>query len=313
MSDTRSEAADWFRRRTSRAADEDAAALADARTDRVSVVLPARDESATIGTIVTALRRELIEQVGLVDEVLVVDSRSGDGTGSRALDAGAVVHRVEAHGRDGGKGEALRAGLAHMSGDVGVFLDADVVDFDPTIVAGLIGPLLRDPELVLVKGFYDRPWSGEGARAIGGGRVTELVARPLIRRMEPRLSGLAQPLAGECAFRREPLLRLPFVSGYGVEMGLLLQVLDTHGLDALAQSDLGVRVHSHQDLDALARMAVQVESAVTLCRDGTRDHLEEFRTVFARSAGGTMEMHRERVHTWLLPPLSRPSRRDAGR
>jgi glucosyl-3-phosphoglycerate synthase len=162
----------------------------------------------------------------------------------------------------------------------------------------------------MVKGFYDRPWSvpggGAGPRAAdgqSGGRVTELVARPLLRRVEPRLLGFIQPLAGECAFVREPLLRLPFVSGYGVEIGMLLQVLRAHGLDALGQVDLGVRRHSHQDLDALARMTVQLESAVSLCLDGG-SHLAGERVAFLRGASDTVEMRRERIHTWLLPPLA---------
>jgi glucosyl-3-phosphoglycerate synthase len=148
-----------------------------------------------------------------------------------------------------------------------------------------------------VKGFYDRP--GDGG---GGGRVTELVARPLLRHHAPQLLGFAQPLAGECAFVREPLLRLPFVSGYGVETGMLLQVLRTHGLDALAQTDLGVRVHSQQDLHALAKMTIQIESAVTLCLHGG-SHLEGTHVMFTRNDDGAMEMCSEPVRTWLLPPL----------
>lgn len=296
MSDAR-EAAAWHRRRTFPTTDdaEEVAGLLDGR--RVSVVLPARDEEATIGPIVKSIRRQLVEQVGLVHEIIVVDSRSSDETAKRAAAARATVYRVGPRGRDGGKGGAMQTGLARMSGDVGVFLDADIEDFDPAFVVRLLDPLLRDPSLVMVKGFYDRPSPGGG-----GGRVTELVARPLLRRAEPRLLGFTQPLAGECAFVREPLLRLPFVSGYGVEIGMLFQVLRVHGLDALGQVDLGVRLHSHQDLDALARMTVQLESAVSLCVDGGT-HLAGERVAFFRTAAGAMEMRRERVHTWLLPPL----------
>ena len=296
MSDAR-EAAAWFRRRTLPTTD-DAEKVADLLAGRrVSVILPARDEETTIGPIVTSIRRQLIEQVGLVHEIIVVDSRSSDSTAERAARAGAMVYRVGPRGRDGGKGGAMQTGLARMSGEVGVFLDADIEDFDPAFVVGLLDPLLRDPSLVLVKGFYDRPTPGGG-----GGRVTELVARPLIRRVEPRLLGLTQPLAGECAFVRAPMLRLPFVSGYGVEIGMLLQVLRAHGLDAIGQVDLGRRRHSQQDLDALARMTVQVENAVSLCLEGGT-HIAGERIAFLRSAGGAMEMRRERVHTWLLPPL----------
>ena len=297
MSDAR-DAAAWFRRRTFATTDDasEVAGLLEGR--RVSVILPARDEEATIGPIVKSIRQRLVEEAGLVHEVIVVDSRSSDATAQRAAEAGAMVYQVGPRGRDGGKGGAMQTGLARMSGDIGVYLDADVEDFDPAFVIRLLDPILRDPSLVMVKGFYDRPSPGGG-----GGRVTELVARPLLRRVEPRLLGFIQPLAGECAFVREPLLRLPFVSGYGVEIGMLLQVLRAHGLDALGQVDLGVRRHSHQDLDALARMTVQLESAVSLCLDGGA-HLAGERVAFLRGASGTVEMRRERIHTWLLPPLA---------
>ena len=296
MSDAR-EAAAWFRRRTFASTDDasEVAGLLEGR--RVSVVLPARDEESTIGPIVTSIRKRLVDEVGLVHEIIVVDSRSSDATAESAARAGAMVYRVGPRGSDGGKGGAMQTGLARMSGDVGVYLDADIEDFDPAFVVRLLDPILRDPSLVMVKGFYDRPTPGGG-----GGRVTELVARPLLRRFEPRLLGLTQPLAGECAFVRAPLLRLPFVSGYGVETGMLLQVLRAHGLDAIGQVDLGVRRHSQQDLDALARMTVQVENAVTLCLDGGT-HVAGERVAFLRGPSGAMEMRREHIHTWLLPPL----------
>ncbi len=291
------EAAAWFRRRTLATTDDAGEVAGRLAGRRVSVVLPARTEESTIGPIVRAIRHELVEKAGLVHEVIVVDSRSTDDTAQRAARAGAMVYRVGPRGRDGGKGGAMQTGLARMSGEVGVFLDADIEDFDPAFVVRLLDPLLRDPSLVMVKGFYDRPSPGGG-----GGRVTELVARPLLRRIEPRLLGLTQPLAGECAFVREPMLHLPFVSGYGVEIGMLLQVLRAHGLDALGQVDLGVRLHSHQDLDALARMTVQLENAASLCVDGGT-HLAGERVAFRRAKNGAMELRRERIHTWLLPAL----------
>jgi glucosyl-3-phosphoglycerate synthase len=291
------EAAAWFRRRTLPTTDDPEEVADQLAGRRVSVILPARDEETTIGPIVTSIRRQLIEKVGLVHEIIVVDSRSSDSTAERAARAGAMVYRVGPRGRDGGKGGAMQTGLARMSGEIGVFLDADIVDFDPAFVVRLLDPLLRDSSLVLVKGFYDRPTPGGG-----GGRVTELVARPLLRRLDPRLLGLTQPLAGECAFVRAPLLRLPFVSGYGVETGMLLQVLRAHGLDAIGQVDLGVRLHSQQDLDSLARMTVQLENAASLCLEGGT-HIAGERVAFRRGPAGAMEMRRERVHTWLLPPL----------
>jgi glucosyl-3-phosphoglycerate synthase len=296
LSDAR-EAAAWFRRRTLPTTDDAEEVAGRLAGRRVSVILPARNEETTIGPIVSSIRRQLIQQVGLVHEIIVVDSRSSDSTAERAARAGAMVYRVGPRGRDGGKGGAMQTGLARMSGEVGVFLDADIEDFDPAFVVRLLDPLLRDPSLVMVKGFYDRPSPGGG-----GGRVTELVARPLLRRIEPRLLGLTQPLAGECAFVRAPLLKLPFVSGYGVETGMLLQVLRAHGLDAIGQVDLGVRLHSQQDLDSLARMTVQVENAATLCLDGGT-HVAGERVAFIRNPSGAMELRRERIHTWLLPPL----------
>ncbi len=298
MSDL-TDAEDWFRRRNLQSTSDadEVVGLLDGR--RVSVVLPSRNEEATVGPIVRSIRENLVERVGLVHEVLVVDSRSTDGTAERAAEAGAMVYRVGPRGADGGKGGAMQAGLARMSGDVGVYLDADVQDFDPSFVVRLLAPILRDPSLVLVKGFYDRP--GDGG---GGGRVTELVARPLLRRHAPQLLGFAQPLAGECAFVRAPLLRLPFVSGYGVEVGMLLQVLRAHGLDALAQTDLGERIHSQQDLNALARMSIQIESAVTLCLQGG-SHLEGTHVLFTRDGDRVMQMGSEPVRTWLLPALIR--------
>jgi glucosyl-3-phosphoglycerate synthase len=290
-------AEEWFRRRTLPTTSDAEEVVGLLAGRRVSVILPSRNEEATVGPIVRSIREQLVERTGLVHEVLVVDSRSTDGTAERAAEAGAMVYRVGPRGADGGKGGAMQAGLARMSGDVGVFLDADVKRFDPAFVVRLLAPLLRDPSLILVKGFYDRP--GEGG---GGGRVTELVARPLFRRHAPELLGFAQPLAGECAFVRKPLLRLPFVSGYGVETGMLLQVLRTHGLDALAQTDLGVRVHSQQDLHALARMTIQIEAAADLCLGGG-SHLEGTHLVFSRDDDGAMQIESEPVRTWLLPPL----------
>jgi glucosyl-3-phosphoglycerate synthase len=301
--DGRATARDWFARRTfgpTHLDPAEVAALKDGR--RVSVVLPARDEGATVGTIVTAVRERLVDATGLVDEVLVIDSRSTDDTVERARAAGAVVRAADdGTGPDGGKGAAMRAGVQHMTGDVGVFLDADVLDFGVDFVTSLLGPLLADPTLALVKGFYDRPWNGADSptRPSGGGRVTELVARPHLQRRAPDLAAFAQPLAGECAFHRDVLRPLRLVSGYGVDIGLLLQVAGRHGLDALAQVDLGRRVHRHQDLDALGRMALQVAAAFELVLD-VRDEVVDVRTTVARGAGGAPELREERVATWLL-------------
>ncbi|HEY8534679.1 MAG TPA: glucosyl-3-phosphoglycerate synthase [Micromonospora sp.] len=229
----------------------------------VSVVLPARDEAATIGAIVTTIREHLMERLPLVDELIVVDSRSSDGTAEVAAAAGARVVSQEEMTRGlprlDGKGDALWCGLLAASGDVVAFLDADLREFQPRFVTGLLGPLLTDPSVDFVKAFYHRPLAQTGmVDAEGGGRVTELVARPLLNLFWPELAGFVQPLAGEYAGRRALLDQLPFVSGYGVETAMLIDVFEKVGLDALAQVDLGERLHRHQSIEALGRMAAQI-------------------------------------------------------
>ncbi|GGS89425.1 glucosyl-3-phosphoglycerate synthase [Planobispora rosea] len=250
----------WLRGRTSSSEDWPLSWLLAAKEDTtVSVVLPARDEDETVGEIVSAIRRDLMDAVPLVDELVVIDSRSTDDTAARAAAAGARVAAQDEILPDlkplDGKGEALWKSLAATSGDLLVFVDADLREFDTSFVTGLLGPLFGDPDVVYVKGCYDRPLRDIGN---GGGRVTELVARPLLNLHWPLLAGFVQPLAGEYAGRRSALERVPFVTGYGVELGLLIDLLDLYGLDALAQVDLGRRVHSHQSTDALGVMAAQI-------------------------------------------------------
>lgn len=258
------EVREWLVRRSSRATEWPAKRLMMAKGDtRVSVVIPARDEAATVGTIVAVIRRHLIERLPLVDELIVVDSGSSDATPTVAAAAGATVvaqEEVLAHLPPlQGKGEALWKGLAASSGEVVSFIDADLRGFTPGFVTGLLGPLLTDPTVAYVKGFYHRPLVvASTTLSDGGGRVTELVARPLLNLHWPALAGFVQPLAGESAGRREVLERLPFVTGYGVEFGLLVDLLDLVGLDALAQVDLGQRLHKHQSTEALGRMAGQI-------------------------------------------------------
>ncbi|SDG99172.1 glucosyl-3-phosphoglycerate synthase [Klenkia brasiliensis] len=262
------DAAALLARRTGAVGDHDPATLlAEKRRQglTVSVVLPARDEADTVGTIVTTLRRAWQEEVPLVDEVVVVDSDSVDDTAAVAAAAGARVVAVDAvlpHlGRlpGGGKGEALWKSLAVTSGDLLVFMDADLVDVDPGYVPGLLGPLLTDPTVGYVKGVYDRPLATtEGLVPTGGGRVTELLARPLLNALWPELAGVIQPLGGEYAGRRHLLEQVPFVSGYGVEFGLLVDLTRLAGVQTLAQVDLGTRRHTHQGDAALGRMAGQI-------------------------------------------------------
>ncbi|WP_433790359.1 glucosyl-3-phosphoglycerate synthase [Actinoplanes sp. CA-252034] len=254
----------WTTYRTGHAGRWSAEGLAAAKgRTTVSVVIPARNEEATIGAIVATIRRELIERVPLVDEIVVVDSRSSDATPLVARRAGARVVSQDQVTRGlprmEGKGDALWAGLAASTGDVVAFVDGDLHDFSAHFVTGLLGPLLTDPSVEFVKGFYHRPLTGTASvETDGGGRVTELAARPLINLFFPELAGFVQPLAGEYAGRRRTLESIPFVSGYGVEIGMLIDLVDHVGLDALAQVDLGERKHRHQGTEALGRMAAQI-------------------------------------------------------
>ncbi|MEV6032327.1 glucosyl-3-phosphoglycerate synthase [Nonomuraea sp. NPDC052116] len=256
---------EWYGPHSSTAAEwpVDALMLAKGSTT-VSVILPARDEERTVGDIVRVIRRDLVERVPLVDEILVVDSNSIDATAERAREAGARVvaqNEVLSHLPPlTGKGEALWKGLAASRGDIVVFVDADLLNFGAHFVSGLVGPLLVDSDISFVKATYERPFTGEDGvvRRAAGGRVTELVARPLINMFWPELAGFAQPLGGEYAARREVLEQVPFVTEYGVEFGLLVDLLQLVGLDAMAQVDLGSRTHTHQSMSALGRMAGQI-------------------------------------------------------
>jgi glucosyl-3-phosphoglycerate synthase len=258
--DVHHQAERWYAQRTSRAADFPVQRLLQVKGEtRVSVILPALDEEPTVGAIVAAVRG-LADRTGLVDEVLVIDSGSVDQTAKVAAAAGATVyHRDDIlpdWGSYPGKGEVLWKALHVAVGDVLVYVDADLTDFGEHYLLGLLGPLLTDESVLLVKAFYDRPLLD--IAAAGGGRVTELMARPLLNALRPELAGVVQPLAGEYAARRSLLERLPFAAGYGVETGLLLDTVAAHGLDVVAQVDLGQRTHGHQDTAALGRMAATI-------------------------------------------------------
>lgn len=246
----------------------DAASLVAAKDGRrVTVCLPARDEEATVGAIVAIVRRRLVENHPLVDEVLVVDDGSSDDTAAAAQAAGARV--VDSGGE--GKGDAMQAGLAAATGDLIVYCDADVTSFCAPYVVGLLGPLLSDDAVTFVKGFYERPYAGRPGE---GGRVTELVAKPLLRTLLPALAGFRQPLAGECAGRREVLERVPFVRGYGVDIALLVDVAHRFGVDTMVQVDLGRRVHRNRPLAELGPQAEAVLRTV-LARTGRGEPVAE--------------------------------------
>lgn len=246
---------------------------------RVSVVVPAKDEAATVADVVGGIRAELVERAArdhghpLVDELVVVDSDSRDGTAEIARAAGAVVHASAAIrpdlGTHPGKGEALWKSLFVTSGDLLVFVDADLRLWGTHFVTGLLGPLLAHPQTQLVKGYYDRVLDREGeAASTQGGRVTELVARPLLDLWWPELAGVIQPLAGEWAARRELMSSLTVPTGYGVEIATLLDTYARHGLDAIAQVDLGVRAHEHQQDHDLAVMAAELLAVARSRCDG---------------------------------------------
>ncbi|MHB8438865.1 MAG: glucosyl-3-phosphoglycerate synthase [Acidimicrobiales bacterium] len=225
----------------------------------VSVCVPARDEQDTVGDVVRTVVGELTSAGGgadLVDEVVVVDDGSHDDTAAVSALAGARVVRSESAG--GGKGAAMALGLASTSGDLVAFLDADVRDFGAHFVTGLLGPLLTDADVQMTKAFYERPLHGEPA---GGGRVTELMARPVIDQLFPELGGIRQPLAGEQALRRSALARITLEPGYGVELGLLVDVAERFGVSSIAQVDLGTRVHRNRPIEQLRLHASDVLAA----------------------------------------------------
>ncbi|MET0421278.1 MAG: glucosyl-3-phosphoglycerate synthase [Acidimicrobiia bacterium] len=227
----------------------------------VSVCLPARNEEATVGQIVATVRRTLVQRGGLVDEVIVIDDGSTDATAEAATYDGARVVAVDdltsqvGVGTGGGKGNAMWLSLYACEGDIICWVDADIRNFGEHFITRLLTPLLTDPAVGYVKGFYRRPLHGE---ATGGGRVTELMARPVISSLFPHLASFVQPLSGEYAGRRSLLESVPFVEGYGVEIGLLIDLVARYGSDALTQVDLGVREHRNRPLEQLAPQAMAV-------------------------------------------------------
>ncbi len=234
----------------------------------ISLGLPALNEETTVGLVISVLKRALMDEVPLLDEIVLIDSGSTDRTVAIAHELGVPVvdhHDLlpEAGPPLRGKGEALWKSLAALKGDIIVWVDTDIENMGPQFVYGLIGPLLAEPRIQYVKGYYRRPIrTTEGLAAEGGGRVTELTIRPLFNLFYPALTGLIQPLAGEYAGRRAALEKVPFFSGYGVETGLLIDLLDQFGLSAIAQVNLGERVHRNQTLGALSVMSFAIIQVV---------------------------------------------------
>jgi nucleotide-binding universal stress UspA family protein/glycosyltransferase involved in cell wall biosynthesis len=233
----------------------------------ISLALPALNEEETVGNVIQTIKQSLVLDVPLLDEIVLIDSNSEDHTReiAQSLDIPVYVHQsiLPEYGSRRGKGEALWKSLYCTRGDLVIWLDTDIVNIHPRFVYGLIGPLLLRPDIQFVKGFYKRPLKvGDKIQAGGGGRVTELTARPLLNLFYPELSGVIQPLSGEYGGRRLALEQLSFFSGYGVEIGLLIDVFDKFGLNSIAQVDLQERIHHNQPLEALSKMSFAIIQAV---------------------------------------------------
>jgi glycosyltransferase involved in cell wall biosynthesis len=242
-------------------------ALKEKQSITISLALPALNEEKTVRKVITTIKKALMEDVPLLDEIVLIDSNSTDQTReiARELDIPVHIHQelLPELGARRGKGEALWKSLLVTKGDIVAWIDTDIVNIHPRFILGIIGPLLLNPNIHFVKGFYRRPLKVDGkTQAGGGGRVTELTARPLLNLFYPELSGVVQPLSGEYAGRRESLEKAIFFSGYGVEIGLLIDIFDRYGLGAIAQVDLLERIHHNQELEALSKMSFAIIQTV---------------------------------------------------
>lgn len=257
-------------------------ALKEKQNVTISLALPALNEEETVGKVIMTAKGELMERVPLLDEIVLIDSNSKDRTREIAQDLGVPVYIhqeiLPQYGARIGKGEALWKSLYVTRGDIVLWIDTDIVNIHPRFLYGILGPLLLRPDMVFVKGYYRRPITLNGkTESSGGGRVTELTARPLLNLFYPELSGVIQPLSGEYGGRRSALERMPFSSGYGVETGLLIDILEKYGLNAIGQVDLLERVHHNQRLEALSKMAFAIIQTVVrrLERRYERNFLED--------------------------------------
>jgi glucosyl-3-phosphoglycerate synthase len=254
----------------------DIEALAALKTgSRISVCIPTLNEAETIGAIVETIRSRLMDEVPLIDELLVIDSNSSDATRSIANNAGAQVFRsadiAPETGSHTGKGENLWKALHATTGDIVCYLDGDIANFHTGFVTGLIGPLLNNSEIDYVKAYYERPLTqGDALHSTGGGRVSEILVRPLISLFYPELSGILQPLSGEYAARRSVLESLAFPTGYGVEIAHLIDLAQDGKTGRIAQTDLVKRIHRNRDDGELGDTAFAILKVVLrrLERDG---------------------------------------------
>lgn len=225
----------------------------------ISVIIPALNEASTVGMIVSCIKKTLVEEFPIVDEIVVMDGESSDSTATEALKAGAKVFSVDDSFpvvKCKGKGVALWKSQFLTSGDILIFIDSDIIDFDERFVCGLLGPLLLQDEYDFVKAFYKRPLVlGSDVYENQGGRVTEILVRPLLSALIPELAYFYQPLAGEYAVTRSLMEKLPVFSGYGVEIGLLIDIYYAYGLSRVAQVDMGKRRHRNRTVSELSRMS----------------------------------------------------------
>ena len=281
---------------------------------RISVGLPTLNEEPTIRRVIRAIRSRLMERIPLVDELAVIDSDSEDRTREIARDEGVPVHIhgdiLPEFGARRGKGEALWKSLRVLTGDIVVWIDTDVTDTHPKFVYGILGPLLLRPDVQYVKAFYQRPLRiGGDLLATGGGRVTELSARPILNLFFPELSGMVQPLSGEQGGRRALLEQLPFFTGYGVETGLLIDTLRRTGLGAIAQVDMKHRIHRNQDLLGLSKMSFQILQ-VALKRVGESygeriwEEANATLKLITQGEGGKLHLEMHDIAIAELPPIA---------
>lgn len=276
----------WFAENTFNASEfeklKDLLSLKQKQKVTISLALPALNEEQTVGKVIKLVKRDLMERVPLLDEIVLIDSDSKDQTREIAKKQGIPVHIhqqiLSQYGARSGKGEALWKSLYVTHGDIIVWIDTDIVNIHPRFIYGLLGPLLLRPDIVFIKGYYRRPITLNGkTESSGGGRVTELTARPLLNLFYPELSGVIQPLSGEYGGRRSALEQMPFSSGYGVETGLLIDIFEKYGLNAIGQVDLQERVHHNQQLEGLSKMSFAIIQTVVrrLERRYGRNFLED--------------------------------------
>jgi len=254
----------WFAENTYHAAEfDDLARLVEKKEKQnltISLALPALNEEETVGTVIETIKSTLMDKFHLLDEIVLIDSTSSDTTReiARKLGIPVYIHQelLPEYGPRRGKGEALWKSLLVTKGDIVMWIDTDIINIHPRFVYGVLGPLLTNPKLQLVKGFYQRPLKSEDRlQSAAGGRVTELTARPMINLFYPELSGIIQPLAGEYGGRRKALEQISFSSGYGVEIGMVIEMFEKFGLGAIGQVDLLERIHHNQTLEALSKMS----------------------------------------------------------